>query len=269
MLDFVELLARRSGELLLERMSQQRTIGFKSTDRDIVTDADRASEHWLVETIRDQYPDHAILGEEGTGDLSLLQQTGYTWVIDPLDGTVNYTQQLPFFCVSVGLLKDGKPHAAAVYAPRLDEMYKACIGEGATLNNQAIQVSQTKTLQDAVIATGFPYDKHLSERDNLHNFALFTKKVRGIRRMGAAALDLCFVASGRLDGYWEEKLHPWDMAAGILIVQEAGGTVTNYSDQTPRLEDGHIIASNGPLHTTMKELLQPYTQQHQLSYPPY
>lgn len=266
MLQFAELLARRSGELLLERMAQLRSISFKSTDRDIVTDADRASEHWLVETIRERYPSHAILGEEGTGDLSMLQQEGYLWVIDPLDGTVNYAHKLPFFCVSVGLLKDGVLQVGAIYAPRLDEMYSAALGQGATCNGEPIRVSQTQHLNEAVIATGFPYDKHKSERNNLENFARITQQVRGIRRMGAAALDLCFVASGRLDGYWEEKLHPWDMAAGILIVQEAGGFVTNYSGQSPRLEDGHLIASNPALHPTMQSLLKPYTQTHQLFY---
>lgn len=268
MLEFARMLAQRSGELLLERSSQLRTIAFKSTDRDIVTDADRESEHWLVETIRHHHPTHNIVGEEGTGDISTLQLPGYTWVIDPLDGTVNYAHRLPIFCVSVALLQDGIPVVGAVYVPRLDEMYSAERGKGANLNDQPIQVSQTLLLQDAVLATGFPYDKHISERNNLDNFCAFTRQVRGIRRFGAAAVDLCFVASGRLDGYWEEKLQPWDMAAGILIVEEAGGQITNYAGQSLRMTDGHVIASNRHLHAIMQQTLEPYTQQHHLHYTP-
>lgn len=266
MLEFAKSLARRSGELLLEHMSQRRSISFKSTDRDLVTDADRASEQWLVEAIRHHYPDHNIVGEEGTGELSMLQAGGYTWVLDPLDGTVNYAHQLPIFCVSVALLQDGVPVLGAIYAPRLDEMYCAELGKGATLNDRPIQVSVTDRLQDAVLATGFAYDKHISERNNLENFCAFTRQVRGIRRLGAAALDLCFVASGRLDGYWEEKLQPWDVAAGILIVEEAGGQITNYAGQPLRLQDGHVLASNKHLHPVMQNTLQPYTEKYQLFY---
>lgn len=264
MLEFAQSIARRSGELLLERLSSHRTIDTKSTDRDLVTDADRASEHWLVEAIRDRYPDHAILGEEGTGDMSLLQKQGYTWVIDPLDGTVNYAHSLPIFCVSVGLLKDGIPHLGAVYIPRLDEMYSAEVGKGAHCNGTPLQVSSTPQLSQAVLATGFPYDKHQSDRNNLENFSVFTQQVRGIRRFGAAAVDLCLVAAGRLDGYWEEKLHPWDIAAGVVIVQEAGGVVTNYSGQPLHLEEGHVIAAGSALHPIMQDLLEPYTTRFQL-----
>ncbi len=265
MLEFAESIARRSGELLLDRLSQLRTIETKSNDRDLVTDADRASEHWLVEAIRDQYPDHAILGEEGTGDKALLQKPGYTWVLDPLDGTVNYAQNLPIFCVSVGLLKDGQPLLGVVYVPRLDEMFSAQVGQGATCNGNPIHVSEKALLSQSVLATGFPYDKHESPRNNLDNFSVFTPKVRGIRRLGAAAVDLCFVAAGRLDGYWEEKLHPWDMAAGIVIVQEAGGVVSNYYGQPIRLEDNHVIAAGPALHSTMQQLLEPYATLHQLA----
>ncbi|TNE48847.1 MAG: inositol monophosphatase [Deltaproteobacteria bacterium] len=265
MLEFAESIARRSGELLLERLSHLRTINTKTNDRDLVTDADRASEHWLVEAIRDQYPDHNILGEEGTGDQTLLQQPGYTWVIDPLDGTVNYAHNLPIFCVSVGLLQDGQPLLGVVYIPRLDELFSAQVGQGATCNGKTIHVSDTALLSQAVLATGFPYDKHESPRNNLENFSVFTQKVRGIRRLGAAAVDLCFVAAGRLDGYWEEKLHPWDMAAGIVIVQEAGGVVSNYYGQPIRPEEDHVIAAGPDLHPTMQQLLEPYATKHHLA----
>lgn len=267
MLSFARSLAQRSGELLLERLSEQRSISFKSTDRDLVTDADQASERLLVSTIQAHYPDHAIVGEEGTGDLSLLHNEGYTWVLDPLDGTVNYANRLPVFCVSVGLFQDGEPLLGAVYAPLLGEMYCAQVGQGATLNDEPLHVSQTSQLKDAILATGFPYDKHSSPRNNLQNFNVLAPRVRGIRRMGAAAMDLCFVASGRLDGYWEEKVQPWDIAAGVVIVREAGGTVTDYGGYPLDFEAGHLVASNGALHPTMLALLEPYARHHHLGYP--
>lgn len=255
---FAETLARGSGALLRDKQQELREIDTKSTPTDLVTDADKASEAWLVKAIRETYPDHAILGEEGTGDPSLLDQDGYVWVIDPLDGTVNYAHQLPMYAVSIGLLLDGQPLLGAIYLPVLDQMFSAERSQGATLNGQPISVSDTPTLQQAVLATGFSYDKHISEQDNLANLTRLLKRIRGIRRMGAAAVDLAYTACGRLDGYWEEKIQPWDIAAGVIIVQEAGGTITGYTGEPVQLAQGHLIASNGHLHQAIREELAPY-----------
>jgi myo-inositol-1(or 4)-monophosphatase len=250
----------------MARQSDVRSIEYKSTDRDLVTDADRESERWLVNAIGKRYPEHAILGEEGTGDASLLQRPGFVWVIDPLDGTVNYAHRLPIYCVSLALLRDGEIYIGAVYLPRLDELFWATAGQGAFCNDLPIRVSKTAQLSQAVIATGFPYDKHISDRDNLDNFRAVTKCVRGIRRLGAAAVDLCFTACGRLDGYWEEKINAWDIAAGMLIVKEAGGEVTNYAGHTPHLLEGHLIAANAAIREQLQILIEPYARKHKLGY---
>jgi len=264
LLQFAKHLALESGSLLLAFFSKQREVSSKATHSDIVTDADRASEALIVSKIQERFPGHAILGEEGTGSLDILQEQGYVWIIDPLDGTVNYAQKLPIFAVSIGLLWQGKPLLGVVYLPVLKELFSAISGEGAFCNDEPIQVSQTTSLSDCVLATGFAYDKHKSNRDNVENFASMIKKVRGIRRMGAAAVDLSYVACGKLDGYWEDKLQPWDMAAGLILVQEAGGKVCHYGGGDISLHKPHIIATNGQIHETILQELQAYTEKHEL-----
>ena len=264
LVDFAKHLARRSGSILMVRLTKMRTIEHKETVSDIVTDADKASEAWLVQEIKTRFPTHRVIAEEGTGTLEEMQQPGYTWVIDPLDGTVNYAHQLPIFAVSIALLRDGVPYLGVVYLPVLDEMFCAIAGQGAMRNNSLIRVSTRDTLQSSVVATGFPYDKHLSERDNIENTARIIKKVHGIRRMGAAAVDLAYVACGRLDGYWEEKLKPWDIAAGFLLVREAGGKITDYSGAPLDLRQDHVIASNSLIHDALAQELRPYAEKHGL-----
>jgi myo-inositol-1(or 4)-monophosphatase len=264
MLSFVSELAYDTGQLLKQKREEHREIDRKSTSSDLVTDADQASEAFVVDRIRKAYPNHAILGEEGTGDRGLLQQDGFVWVIDPLDGTVNYAHQLPMFAVSICLLHDQQPLIGAIYLPILDELFVAEKGNGATCNGTPIRVSSTKTLEDSVVATGFAYDKHISDRDNLDNVARFIKRLRGIRRMGAAAVDLAYTACGKLDGYWEDKIQPWDIAAGMLLVEEAGGRVSNYKNQHLTPSSPHLIVSNGLIHDEMASLLQPYVDKHKL-----
>jgi len=265
MLEFAKELARGSGALLMEYLPKLRTIETKQTITDLVTDADRASEAWLVSQIKERYPDHLILGEEGGGNTTTPYADGYVWVIDPLDGTVNYAHKLPIFAVSIGLMKDGEAYLGVIYIPMLDELFCAIKGGGATRNGEKIKISDRQILQNSVIATGFPYDKHLSERNNIENFGRFLKKIRGIRRMGAASVDLAYVASGALDGYWEEKLKPWDIVAGGIIVKEAGGCVSGYSGNPVDWEAGHIVASNPHIHDQLLEVLSPYAIKHHLN----
>lgn len=261
-MDFACYLARTSGALLLERMEAMRTIDRKSTRSDLVTDADRASEALLVQEIRRSYPTHRILGEEGTGSTNDLHQKGLLWVIDPLDGTVNYAHHLPIYAVSIGLLHDGVPQVGVVYLPIMDEMFCAGVGMGTTRNGIAVRVSDCAALSDAVVATGYPYDKHIDARDNVENTARMIKLVRGFRRMGAASVDLAYVACGRLDAYWEEKLQPWDLAGGLLLVQEAGGRITGYDGGPCGLLAGHVVAAGPTLHPQVLDVLQPYAQKH-------
>ncbi len=262
MLDFAKELALGAGKLLRERLPKHRTIETKKTRSDLVTDADKASENWLVERIKERYPEHAILGEEGGGTTSRLQSNGYLWVIDPLDGTVNYTHHLPMFAVSIGLLKEGRLELGVIYIPILDELFAAQRGKGATLNGEPIRVSDSNFLKDSILATGFPYDKHLSERNNSEMFTYFLPRIRGIRRMGAASIDLAYVAAGRLTGYWEEKLKPWDIVAGALIVEEAGGRISGYDGFSIDWEAGHIVASNGKIHEEMLRPLSNYAHKY-------
>ncbi len=261
-MEFARYLAKTSGALLLERMDALRTIDRKSTRSDLVTDADRASEALLVHEIRREYPTHRILGEEGTGDLDDLQKQGMLWVIDPLDGTVNYAHHLPMYAVSIALLQDGVPQVGVVYLPVLQELFCAAVGMGTTRNDLPVHVSDCAALSDAVVATGYPYDKHIDARDNIENTARMIKQVRGFRRMGAASVDLAYVACGRLDAYWEEKLQPWDLAGGLLLVQEAGGMITGYDGGACDLLGGHVVAAGPTLHPHVLDVIKPYAQKH-------
>jgi myo-inositol-1(or 4)-monophosphatase len=212
-------------------------IDTKSTVTDLVTEIDKKSEDYLLKKIEGKYPGHAILGEEtGSHD----RESDYLWVIDPLDGTNNYAQGLPIYCISVGLKYKGEAVLGVVYAPQLDEMYTAIKGGGAFYNGEKISVGDKKELNRCVLATGFPYDKFTNPINNIDYFGELVSRLRGVRRMGAAAYDLASVASGFLDGYWEMNLRPWDVAAGILLVEEAGGRVIYFRDD----REISIVAGN-------------------------
>lgn len=224
-------------------------IQTKSNVYDVVTRADKESEAFLLDKIREQFPGHAVLGEEsgrhvGTSD--------YCWVIDPLDGTNNYSQGLPVFTVSLGLQYREETILGVVYAPYFNELYTAIKGEGACFNGQAIHVSAKEDLAHAILGTGFPYDKDVNPDNNATNVAAILPSIRGLRRMGSAAYDLCCVAAGWLDGYWELALQPWDMCAGALIVEEAGGVVCPF--RTDRGQS--IIAGNTPLVEKISEIIK-------------
>lgn len=223
---------------------------------DLVTEADLAAERDFRERIARRFPDHAVLGEEGTGPTP-DGSARCRWIVDPLDGTTNFAHGLALFCVSIALEIDGQLAVAVVYDPIGEELFTAERGGGARLNGQPINVSTRRELIDGLLCTGFPYSIRENRQRQVEVFAAFLGRARAVRRLGSAALDLCSVAAGRFDGFWEEQLHAWDMAAGALIVQEAGGRVTDYDDGPLDLfGGGQIVASNGPLHAPMLEVIR-------------
>jgi len=255
LLELATRLARDAGAIQRERYETELEIQTKSAAVDLVTEVDRACEALVVAAIERERPADAILAEEGGGQ----DRAGarWRWVIDPLDGTTNFAHGYPRFCVSIGVELEGSVHVGVVYDPLMDELYQAVRGEGARRNGQAIQVSSEPRLDRSLLATGFAYDRRKSERDNIENFASMLKSARALRRDGSAALDLCYVAAGRLDGYWELKLSPWDVAAGGLIVQEAGGRMSDMAGGEKHWSGDTIVASNGRIHESMLRELTP------------
>ena len=255
MLSFAIQTAREAGRVLAEKFGRAIRVSNKG-DIDLVTEADLASERLIVERIRGYHPRHAILTEE-SGDVVTVGDTGseFKWIIDPLDGTTNYAHGYPCFCVSVALEHKGRVVVGAVYDPMRDEMFAAERGEGATLNGRGLRVSETYELNDALICTGFPYDVR-DRGDFARHFRNFIMRAQSVRRDGAAALDLSYVAAGRFDAFYEEGLRPWDVAAGVLIVEEAGGRVTHYDGAPFRIYQPPIAASNGLIHEAMLEVLR-------------
>ena len=247
-------LAREAGAIQRERYASELRIETKSAAVDLVTEVDRACEALIVEAIERERPGDAILAEEGGG--TDHDDAEWRWVIDPLDGTTNYAHAYPRFCVSIGISRAGVPTAGVVYDPLMDELYHATRGDGAFLNGEPISVSPEPELARGLLATGFAYDRRQSERDNVEQFASMLKVARALRRDGSAALDLCYVAAGRLDGYWEFKLSPWDVAAGCLIVEEAGGRTSDVAGGDAHWLGHQVVASNGALHEPMLEVLR-------------
>jgi myo-inositol-1(or 4)-monophosphatase len=249
-----EFAARRGGEVLRRRFDEARTIDLKG-QIDLVTDADRAAEHAILEFVRAEFPGHGVVAEEtSAGEVS---GSGPRWYVDPLDGTTNYAHRVPHFCVSVAVWDEDGPLAGVVYQPLLDDLYSAGRGSGATCNGEPLRVSRQPDLAQALVATGFPYDVWSRPEAPLRSFAAVLGKARGVRRFGAAALDLAYVACGRFDGYFELGLHPWDVAAGILLVQEAGGLVSDFHGGVSRVGDRQIIAANLAVHRELVLLLNP------------
>ncbi len=255
MRDFLETArsaARTAGELQRQRLWLEHDIVFKG-ESNLVTEVDRACEELIVRTIRDKYPDHDILAEENEYNSF---GSSHKWIIDPLDGTTNYAHGFPWFAVSIALEIEGTVTVGVVYHPMMDELFSAVAGTGAYLNGAGIQVSCREPLKQCLLSTGFPYDRTWENDNNFSNFAKMQMAARGVRRVGAAALDMAYVAAGRLDGYWECKLKPWDMAAGMLLVQEAGGKVTDYLGNPFSVYAQRILASNGLIHEEMECILR-------------
>ena len=218
---------------------------------DLVTQVDLEVERWFRGMIQERFPSHAVLAEELDDRSGEPESAQHCWVFDPIDGTVNYAHGLPIFCASLALEIDGVPSVAAVYDPMREELFTAELGAGARLNGVPLRVSETTTLVDAMLCTGFPYDVHETVDEIVGLFGAFVAEARAVRRLGSAALDLCYVASGRFDGFWEQRLHPWDMAAGALLVTEAGGTVSTMAGASFDSREGSVVATNGPLHEAM------------------
>jgi myo-inositol-1(or 4)-monophosphatase len=244
--------ARESGRLLKEIFGRKREVYFKG-EIDLVTDADLRAEELIVKTIHARYPEHTIVSEEKQSWAGL---SPYKWIIDPLDGTTNYAHGFPWFCVSIALAIHGKPVLGVVYHPFLDQLFRAGKGAGAYLNEEPIRVSTTGKLGHSLLATGFPYNIHTEPEPAVSRFKKFLTRSRGIRRAGSAALDLCYVACGCFDGFWEANLKPWDTAAGALLVQEAGGLVTDFQDRPFAPAMPEILASNGHIHGQMVAVFQ-------------
>ncbi len=243
--------ANTAGAALRERFERSHHIELKSR-RELVTEMDRASEETILEAIRTEYPDDHVMAEESSPEQAA---SGRAWIVDPLDGTNNYAHGYPFFSVSIAFEEQGELVSGVVYDPLRDELFAAEAGSGATLNGTAVRVSDTDSVEDAIVATGFPYDRTALNDNNLANLNRFILSARGIRRAGSAALDLVYVACGRLDGYWELGLKAWDVSAGGLIVREAGGHVTNFASPSWSHRRGDIVASNARIHNEMQSLI--------------
>jgi myo-inositol-1(or 4)-monophosphatase len=225
---------------------------------DIVTEIDRQVEQMFRTMIADRFPDHDILAEEFATQGDRERSSRYCWVFDPVDGTTNYAHGLPIFCSAASLEIDGQPVVAAVYDPNRRELFTAERGVGAWLNGAPMRVSSATTLIDSLLCTGFPYSVHSEADELVALFGAFLKRARAVRRLGSAAIDLCYVAAGRLDGFWEQRLHPWDVSAGALLVEEAGGRVTNLSGGPFDSRRGEAIASNGFVHSAMVETIEEF-----------
>jgi myo-inositol-1(or 4)-monophosphatase len=248
---FIEATVREAGALLRERIDDLHTVQYKG-EINLVTEADRLSEALIVDRIRKAFPGHDILAEESPETAS---GSGFRWIIDPLDGTTNYAHGYPVFCVSIALETEGMIRLGAVYNPMLDELFIAERGAGAFLNGRRLTVSRTTELSRSLLATGLPYDLREDRNNNINYFEAMALNAQAVRRVGSAALDLAYLAAGRFDGFWELKLMPWDMAAGWLLVEEAGGVVTDLHGGPFELYSPHILASNGLIHAEMSCLL--------------
>jgi len=247
---------RRAGEI--QRQASRGTFEIRKKGTiDLVTEVDVAVEKMVRALIAERYPDHDVLGEE-LGGPGAGEGSRHCWICDPLDGTTNFAHGLPLFCSTIALEVDGELRVGAVYDPTRDELFTAIRGGGAFLNGEPIRVSSAATLIDSLLVTGFPYSVQEKLEEMLGLFGSFLSKARAVRRLGSAALDMCYVAAGRLDGFWEEGLNAWDIAGGVLIVQEAGGRITSLDGSPFVLRSGRLIASNGLLHDQMRAVIADY-----------
>jgi myo-inositol-1(or 4)-monophosphatase len=259
MLEEASRIAREAGKIVMRHFAAPIPTEIKSSRIDIVTAADKETEVFIVGELLRRFPDHHIVGEEGGGQGAPAATAPFHWFVDPIDGTVNFASKVPHFCTSIAVATpDRQPLAGVIYDPTRYELFAAARGGGATLNGRPMRVTTTAELIDAIIASGFPYDKHTNPDNNLKEWAAFVRRIRGERRFGAAALDLAYVAAGRFDGFWERNLKLYDVMAGIILVREAGGKVTDYhGGPNPQLGDGgRYVVSNGRLHEAMLQVLK-------------
>lgn len=251
MLAKVKEIALGAGEILVEKLESGFTIEHKGSI-DLVTDADKAAEEYIVAQIKKHFPSHSIRAEEGS---NVEESDEFIWFIDPIDGTTNFAHGFPYFATSLGLIKGNEAVLGVVYNPMTKEMFAAEKGRGAFLNDKRIKVSHEKKLQRSLLATGFAYDVATARRDNLKEYEETVKTTQGVRVLGAAALDLCQVAAGRIEAFWELDLQPWDIAAGSVIVTEAGGKVASCSDGQFNPQGHEVLATNGLIHDELLEIL--------------
>jgi len=250
-LDVARRAALEAGDLLKRYLGKVEEVEYKAKNS-LVTEADRIAENLIIKTIKQRYPAHGILAEESGIE---RQGSNYLWIIDPLDGTTNFTHTYPFFSVSIALEIDGEVKIGLIYDPIKDEMFIGERGEGALMNDKKIVVSDALKVEVSNLCTGFIHTADWMVEENLRHFGNFIRRARAVRRDGSAALDLCYVACGRYDGFWELGLNPWDTAAGYLIVEEAGGRVTKFGGEEYNINDQEIIASNGKIHDEMMNVL--------------
>jgi myo-inositol-1(or 4)-monophosphatase len=247
----------RAGEMQLARFGSALRVDRKESAIDLVTEVDVAIETMFRTLMAERFPEHRVLAEElSGGDEAAATSSRYCWVFDPSDGTTNYTHGLPFFCASLAVELDGLPIVGAVYDPTREELFTAERGLGSRLNGTPLRVSKAAALIDSMLCTGFPYNVHETVDEVVGLFGRFVAEAQAVRRLGSAALDLCYVAAGRLDGFWEQRLHPWDTAAGALIVAEAGGRVTDLAGGPYSSRDGSVVASNGGIHGQMLAVIR-------------
>jgi len=253
MLENIINISKEAGELVRSKFNTNFSFEYKSNESDLVTEVDKASEKIIVDFISKKYPSHGIITEEGGISIS---RSEYNWVIDPLDGTTNFAHGLPIFAVSIGVQKNSETIAGVVYDIMQNVVYSADLNGGAYEDAKKIKVNDNANIRHALLVTGFPYDVEENPENALGKFTALTKASRGIRRLGSAAIDLCYVARGVFDGFWEVHLKPWDMCAGKLIVEEAGGLVTDFEGNKIDIFSKKILASNGKIHNSMIEILK-------------
>ncbi|MFA3782766.1 inositol monophosphatase family protein [Melioribacteraceae bacterium 4301-Me] len=255
MIEKIINISKEAGEIIRDGFGKHKSVEFKTNSSNLVTEIDKESEKLIINFIEKEFPAHTIIAEE-TGHLE--KNSEYTWIIDPLDGTTNFAHGLPIFSVSIGLLKKNEVVCGVVYDVMNDIVYSSEKGGGSFKNALKISVSTNSNLEESLLVTGFPYDIKNNPHKAIEKFAGFLKAARAIRRLGSAALDMCYVASGIFDGFWEVQINPWDIAAGKLIVEEAGGLVTDFNGKPMDVFSPQMLASNGYIHNSMLQILKLY-----------
>jgi len=253
MINDIIQISKEAGELIRNAFGKTHSVEFKTNELNLVTETDKASEKLITDFIRKKYPSHGVLAEEGSESNKSAE---YLWVVDPLDGTTNFAHGLPIFSVSIGLQKNGETIAGVVYDVMRNVLYSAEKGSGSFENEKRINVSTNENIGHSILVTGFPYNVKENPDKAYERFIAFLKQARAIRRLGSAAIDFCYAANGVFDGFWEVSLHPWDICAGKLIVEEAGGIVTDFDGNKIDIYSKRILASNGAIHQKMIEVLK-------------